>query len=399
MSVEAARAQPQQGPKERFFRYFQQEATALQEQMSRLEHTSTVGGERVDATDHCRSGIARLHKEVQDASSYVPAYDQRIYGQAIKALNQKLDETKASFTPKSRFTFKTAHKNPSAISLSDAAELASQQQAQVPGFSQSDALDHSSIATTPTYLESPPNETNMRPPEPPRKDSLGTFLVNAGVKGSIMSEPTLQDPHLAKIHKPSFASSNSVNISSQVGLHIILPSAAAHATSSGSLTNLCRCIVDMSIPTAEGQPFAGLTVKNVKQSLLVCGSVSGAAHITGVEGSVIVIATRQFRMHECTNCVVYLHVNSRPVIEDCHGIQFAPIPPQYTESYPNMNNSNQWDQVQDFKWLKAQPSPNWSKLPAKDIVPNEIWNKIVADTPGLSLDDILRVGGVTRLGI
>ena len=49
--------------------------------MRRLEHTSTVGGERVDATDHCRSGIARLHKEVQDASSYVPSYDQRIYGQ------------------------------------------------------------------------------------------------------------------------------------------------------------------------------------------------------------------------------------------------------------------------------------------------------------------------------
>ena len=85
----------------------------------------------------------------------------------------------------------------------------------------------------------------------------------------------------------------------------------------------------MSIPTAEGQPFAGLTVKNIKQSLLVCGSVSGATHMTGVDGTVIVVVTRQFRMHECTNCVVYLHVNSRPVIEDCHGIQFAPIPPQY----------------------------------------------------------------------
>ncbi|MCJ1432618.1 hypothetical protein MMC27_001975 [Xylographa pallens] len=365
--------------------------------MGRLEHTSTVGGERVDATDHCRSGIARLHKEVQDASSYVPAYDQRIYGQAIKALNEKLDETKASFAPKSRFTFKTAHKNPSAISLSDAAELASEQQAKVPGFSPSDASGNFSIATTPTSLEPLPNETSTRPPEPPRKDSLGTFLVNAGVKATIKSEPALQDPHLAKVCKPSFASSNSVNISSHVGLHIILPSTAAHATTSASLTNLCRCIVDMSIPTAEGQPFAGLTVKNIKQSLLVCGSVSGAAHMTGVDGTVIVVATHQFRMHECTNCVVYLHVNSRPVIEDCHGIQFAPIPPQYTKPHPNMNNLNQWDQVQDFKWLKAQPSPNWSKLPTKDMVPKEVWNKLVADTHGLSLDDILKAGGVTRL--
>ncbi|MCJ1399293.1 hypothetical protein MMC11_002495 [Xylographa trunciseda] len=340
MSVAAPRAQPEQGPKERFFRYFQQEATALQDQMSRLEHTSTVGGERVDATDHCRSGIARLHKEVQDASSYVPAYDQRIYGQAIKALNEKLDETKASFVPKSRFTFRTAQKNPSAISLSDAAELASQQQAKLPGFSLSDTSNHSSIATTPTHLGSPPNETSMRPPEPPRKDSLGTFLANAGIKGPSESEPASQDPHLAKLRQPSFASSSSVDISSHVGLHIILPSTAAHATSSGSLTDLRRCIVDMSIPTVEGHPFAGLTVKNVKQSLLVCGN---------------------------------------------------------TKSHPNMNNLNQWDQVQDFKWLKAQPSPNWSILPAQDVVTDEVWNKIILGGPSLSLDDILIAGGVTKL--
>jgi len=397
MSVAAPRAQLEQGPKERFFRYFQQEATALQQQMSRLEHTSTVGGERVDATDHCRSGIARLHKEVQDASSYVPAYDQRIYGQAIKALNEKLDETKASFAPKSRFAFKTAQKNPSAISLSDAAELASQQQAKLPGFSPNDASNQSLIATTPAYLESPPNEISMRPPEPPRKDSLGTFLANVGVKGPLKPEPASEDPLLAKIWQPSFASSSSVDISSHAGLHIILPSTATHATLSGSLADLRRCIVDMSIPTAEGQPFAGLTVKNVKQSLLVCGNVSGAAHMTGVEGSVIVVATGQFRMHECTNCVVYLHVNSRPIIEDCHGIQFAPIPSQYIESHPSMNTFNQWNQVQDFKWLKAQPSPNWRILLAEDIVTNDVWSKIRAGVPDLSLDDILTIGGVTKL--
>ena len=318
--------------------------------MSRLEHTSTVGGERVDATDHCRSGIARLHKEVQDASSYVPAYDQRIYAQvvllflgrevcyvlwltlfsqAIKALNEKLDETKASIAPKSRFTFKTAHKNPSAISLSDAAELASQQQAKIPGFTQNHASKHSSIVTTPTSFEALPNETGIRPAEPSRKDSLEKFLVNVEAKGTTKSQSSFQDPRLAKVCESSFTSSDSVNISSQAGLHIVLPPNIAHATSPGSVTNLCRCTVDMSRHTVEGQPFAGLTIKNIKQSLLVCGSVSGAAHITGVKESIIVVAARQFRMHECTDCVVYLHVTSKPVVEDCHGIQFAPIPPHY----------------------------------------------------------------------
>lgn len=55
--------------------------TALQEQMGRLADTALIGGERTDAVDHCLAGIARLSKEVKDASSYLPAYDQRTYSE------------------------------------------------------------------------------------------------------------------------------------------------------------------------------------------------------------------------------------------------------------------------------------------------------------------------------
>ena len=85
----------------------------------------------------------------------------------------------------------------------------------------------------------------------------------------------------------------------------------------------------MSVPTSNGQPFAGLTIKNVKESLLICGTVNGAAHITGLERSVIVVASRQVRMHECIDVVVYLRCSSRPIIEDCRGIKFAPLPKEY----------------------------------------------------------------------
>ena len=53
--------------------------------MARLEDTAMIGGERKDAVDHCLAGIARLQKEVSDASSYVPAYDQRTYSEVTKA--------------------------------------------------------------------------------------------------------------------------------------------------------------------------------------------------------------------------------------------------------------------------------------------------------------------------
>lgn len=47
--------------------------------MQLLEGHGTSGGERQDAVDFCLSGIAKLTNEVKDASSYLPAYDQRTY--------------------------------------------------------------------------------------------------------------------------------------------------------------------------------------------------------------------------------------------------------------------------------------------------------------------------------
>lgn len=49
--------------------------------MERLNGVATHGGERNDAVDHCLAGIDRLSHEVKDASSYIPAYDQRTYSE------------------------------------------------------------------------------------------------------------------------------------------------------------------------------------------------------------------------------------------------------------------------------------------------------------------------------
>lgn len=52
--------------------------------MQLLEDRGTSGGERADASDHCRAGIANLSNEVKDAASYLPAYDQRTYSDASR---------------------------------------------------------------------------------------------------------------------------------------------------------------------------------------------------------------------------------------------------------------------------------------------------------------------------
>jgi len=56
---------------------------------------------------------------------------------------------------------------------------------------------------------------------------------------------------------------------------------------------------------------------------------------------------------------------------------------------------NQWDQVDDFKWLKDTASPNWSILPEDRRVSQEVWKDTVCGNASLSTDDILRKVGVT----
>jgi hypothetical protein len=175
------------------------------------------------------------------------------------------------------------------------------------------------MATTPVNLMTPPGEASSR-------DTVGdlpSFPKNYNEEMSRAAGP---------IRKPSFSQATNVNISGHTGLHIILPSSASHATSSGSITKLYRCIVDMSVPTTNGAPFAGLALKNIKSSLIVAGHVAGAAHITSVENSIIVVGSRQVRMHDCKNVDIYLHCTSHPIIEDCSNVRFSPLPPCYVSS-------------------------------------------------------------------
>jgi hypothetical protein len=296
------------GLKERFFRYFQHEVTALQEQMERLVLTSPTGGERADAVDHCLAGINRLSHEVKDASAYIPAYDQRTYADAIKALSEKLQTTRNTFAPPKKFQFKTARKNNSAISLADAAELA-KGGLRVPGGrggsgagSGADSGISSGFAPTPLDKMSPGEEKR-------ELEALG--------------QP---DPSHSTVDPEKSAG---VTVSNHIGSHIILPGSSSHLASSATVSNIRRSVIHLSSPAASSGPFATLTLKNIKDSLIVCGQISGPTHITGVENSVLVTACRQFRMHGSKDVDVYLHCSSRPIIEDCQGIRFAPLPSTY----------------------------------------------------------------------
>jgi hypothetical protein len=57
---------------------------------------------------------------------------------------------------------------------------------------------------------------------------------------------------------------------------------------------------------------------------------------------------------------------------------------------------NHWDQVDDFKWIKAEHSPNWSNLPVEERLNEEVWTEVVPGGPGVGLEDILKKIGIAK---
>lgn len=287
---------------------------------------------------------------MQDALDYIPAYDQRAYSQALKALTEKLNEATGKFAPKSRFQFKQRTAK-TAASAPDARDLR-QALPSRPGANASAVGTATATVGAGTGVPTPPGEGKDAGDNDEMGDGLGT-LPRFGAARNYNAEITAGggDDASSSVRKPSFSSAKNIAIYEQTGLHIILPSSASRATSSGSLTRLERCVVDMTVPTTTkaapsatttpppdggaaapattGVPFAGLAIKDVRRCLLLCGTVAGPVHVTGVRDSVVVVAARQVRIHECENVDFYLHCGSHPIIEDCSNMRFAPLPGVY----------------------------------------------------------------------
>lgn len=130
------------------------------------------------------------------------------------------------------------------------------------------------------------------------------------------------------------------------------------------LTHLTNCTVRLF-----GSPSA-LHLKHIDGCEILCGPVSGSVLVDHCSNSTLAFPCQQLRTHNTSDTQVYLHVTSRAIIEDCHGVGLAP----FSWSYPQLEEDfrvsgldrgrNNWSQVDDFNWLVAgTPSPNWTVIP------------------------------------
>lgn len=253
------------------------------------------------------------------------------YPQALKALHEQLNIQTSRLGPRSRFSFSSRSKEAFLSSSSPTS----------PSNIVQTSLTHKSDENDSSAVLSPLDKSA-------EDDGLGDLPTFGDSKGKNYNAEIASQTGTG-IRKPSFSAARDIDISSHQGMHIILPATASRATTSGSLTDLQGCVVDMSVPTmsisgkentkgtrkSKASPFANLVIKNVSRSLIIVGQVSGPAHITGVKDSVLVVNARQVRIHECENVTVWLWCGSHPIIEGCKGMRFAEIPAPYVSVTPS----------------------------------------------------------------
>ena len=135
------------------------------------------------------------------------------------------------------------------------------------------------------------------------------------------------------------------------------------------LYNLTDCIVVIR------DTMSALRVDKLNRCHVYGGPIAGSLLLHYCNDTKFWLASRQFRLHNSVNCVFYLHALSHPIIEDCTKLYFAPYLLDYPELEAQMQKSNllrkssMWKEVNDFKWLRIQQSPNWS------ILNREEWEK------------------------
>ncbi|XP_068634474.1 tubulin-folding cofactor C [Aristolochia californica] len=177
---------------------------------------------------------------------------------------------------------------------------------------------------------------------------------------------------------------------SQINDQLPLVSAAVKIHDSPGLRNTENSVLEKDFRAMEGGDFTladlnsceirlrgrlrTLFVHRLKNCRVFVGPVFGSVLIEEVEDCLFMLASHQIRIHNAKNTNFYLRVRSTPVIEDSCGVRFAPYNLVYDGIEKDLKDSGleeetgSWANVDDFKWLRAVQSPNWSVLPEEERV-------------------------------
>ena len=120
--------------------------------------------------------------------------------------------------------------------------------------------------------------------------------------------------------------------------------------------------------------FKACYINNCVSCNIYLGCICGGTHITNCINSKIYLISHQLRIHQTTNSNFYVLTNSNPIIEHSKDNIFHPLKIKYDGFENNLKisgidiNKNNWDQVQDFQWLKKDKSPNFQTDETNELI-------------------------------
>ncbi|CAE6532081.1 unnamed protein product [Rhizoctonia solani] len=306
-----------------FISIFKAQAQELEDALSQSKAPDTK------VVDQLSLSITKLRSMVTEAmaTGHLPAYDQRLCEERVASLESSLAKLRANAKPKSKFSFKSS-------------------------------VNVKSVPQT--------SSNNSAP------TALGVGLA------SNQSSPT--------------TTTNKISINNHQ--HKLLTLADAEGLDPSRLNSaqsvvitiggLSDCFVDLASGTSTN--VNALHVQGLKRTVLYAGKIQGSVLLHDcVECTII------FRMHTSKTTNVYLEVLSNPVIEKCNDIRFGIYPSSSGTVATEPSGSEASGKglpyvVQDFDWMGATPSPNWSSIGSTTFQPPITASR---GSPGPILDKLL----------
>ncbi|CAA7401676.1 unnamed protein product [Spirodela intermedia] len=256
------------------------------------------------------AAISDLEKLVAENSYFLPSYEVRTALKAISDLKESLEKASAALAPRKRFAFRNKPSEKKNPIHSQARRV---EDASVPDVSDSIASDRLQI-----QVRDSPTEFRNR-------------------EGSVI----VKDFRVAE-------------------------EGTREGEGDFSLCDLSSCRFYI-----RGKCRA-LFIHRLKNCHVFVGPVLGSVLIEEVEGCVFMLASHQIRIHQARATDFYLRVRSRPIIEDSSSVRFAPYMLTYEGLEGELKDSGlaeetgNWANVDDFRWLRAIQSPNWCVLPEEE---------------------------------
>lgn len=303
--------------------------------------SSSTNNNNEEALTRITTKIQGLEKRITDASAlFLPPYDVRRAQEEAAGLREKLENVRTALAPRKKFSFASRRSKAAA-----AVGAATKEEERVGGNSveKKEATQEGNTSTTSSSTSTPP-PSQTHPP------SSSTTTATATLKEK-------DDSHHAM---EGFTSHSNTTLT--------LSSLGPIPPKDLLLRDLTNCTIHLLAP------LHFLRMENLLNCKVLVGPVSGPVYLESCRDCTFHLASRQLRIHNTHTSTLYVHTVSGPIIEDCDKLMFAPFVLVYEGVEGDMKESglagtrNTWQDVKDFKWLRAQQSPHWSVVPEGERV-------------------------------